>query len=172
MIKGTVRALRFGKGWKIPPTPIREVEVEIQRPDGACSGTLHLPNRAEKPVAKRHKDFFLLANANTFGKGADRIYVGRNQLDGATLDRFQMGTYDMDYDRELEAQLCPDKELRAAWESLRKNAEKNRIRRVISTRTLVDAYDMRVGLKKTVKECVEQLTAGWTQDEKRKGGVA
>ncbi len=137
-----------------------------------ANGHAPVPNRAENPVAKRHKDFFLLANANTFGKGADRVYVGRNQLDGATLDRFQMGTFDMDYDRDLEATLCPDAALRDAWETIRKNVEKNRIRRVVSTRALVDAYDMRAGLNKTVKQCVEQLTTGWTQDEKRKAGVA
>jgi hypothetical protein len=36
----------------------------------------------------RHEDFIPVAAANTFGTGADRQYVGRNQLDSATLDRF------------------------------------------------------------------------------------
>jgi hypothetical protein len=36
----------------------------------------------------RHKQFRLIAAANTYGQGADRQYVGRNQLDAATLDRF------------------------------------------------------------------------------------
>jgi cobaltochelatase CobS len=30
----------------------------------------------------------IVATANTFGTGADRVYVGSLQIDGATLDRF------------------------------------------------------------------------------------
>jgi cobaltochelatase CobS len=39
-------------------------------------------------VVERHPDFVLLAAANTIGLGADRQYVGRQQVDAATLDRF------------------------------------------------------------------------------------
>lgn len=39
-------------------------------------------------MIKRHDDFRMVATANTFGHGASRQYVGRNQLDAATLDRF------------------------------------------------------------------------------------
>jgi cobaltochelatase CobS len=48
----------------------------------------------------RHEDFRLVAAANTYGRGADRQYVGRNQLDAATLDRFAV--IDFDYDESLE----------------------------------------------------------------------
>jgi cobaltochelatase CobS len=36
----------------------------------------------------RHKDFIMIACANTTGAGATMDYVGRNKQDGATLDRF------------------------------------------------------------------------------------
>lgn len=36
----------------------------------------------------RHKDFIAVATANTYGKGPNRVYVGSNRLDGATIDRF------------------------------------------------------------------------------------
>ena len=62
-----------------------------------------IPNRIEKPYAKQHKDFVLVASANTVGKGANRIYVGRNAQDEASLDRFRIGQVEMDYDRALEA---------------------------------------------------------------------
>jgi cobaltochelatase CobS len=39
-------------------------------------------------VVERHPDFVLVAAANTIGLGADRQYVGRQQVDAATLDRF------------------------------------------------------------------------------------
>ena len=37
---------------------------------------------------KAHPDFRVVAAGNTTGHGADYEYVGRNQLDGASLDRF------------------------------------------------------------------------------------
>lgn len=52
---------------------------------------------------KRHPNFRVIAGANTFGTGADRQYVGRNQLDAASLDRFAM--LDWGYDEALEAAL-------------------------------------------------------------------
>ncbi len=45
---------------------------------------------------KMHKNFRMVATANTFGNGASRQYVGRNQLDAATLDRFTVITWNID----------------------------------------------------------------------------
>lgn len=56
-------------------------------------------------MVKRHKDFILVATANTYGTGANAQYVGRNALDAATLDRFN--TIQWDYDEELEYSICP-----------------------------------------------------------------
>jgi hypothetical protein len=50
---------------------------------------------------KKHPDFRVVADANTFGTGADRLYVGRNQLDAASLDRYAV--LDWPYDEALEA---------------------------------------------------------------------
>lgn len=54
----------------------------------------------DKTVA-RHADFVCVACANTFGNGATAAYVGRNQLDAATLDRFFF--VQMPLDEGLEA---------------------------------------------------------------------
>lgn len=51
---------------------------------------------------KRHNDFYCIAAANTFGSGADRQYVGRNQLDAASLDRFIFFEWEVDEDLERE----------------------------------------------------------------------
>jgi cobaltochelatase CobS len=56
-----------------------------------ANGHMAVPNRPESPVARKHPDFVCIAAANTFGTGADRQYVGRNQMDEATLDRFRIG---------------------------------------------------------------------------------
>ena len=54
-------------------------------------------------TVERHPDFVVIACGNTYGTGADREYVGRLQLDAATLDRFSF--VEVDYDEALEAQL-------------------------------------------------------------------
>lgn len=53
---------------------------------------------------KKHPDFIPIAAANTIGLGADRQYVGRNQLDAATLDRFAF--IEMGYDGGLTRAIC------------------------------------------------------------------
>jgi hypothetical protein len=55
-------------------------------------------------IVKRHPDFIIVACANTFGLGATGGYVGRTQIDGATLDRFFF--VEMPYDEGLEAQVA------------------------------------------------------------------
>jgi hypothetical protein len=52
-------------------------------------------------VVDKHPDFVLIAGANTIGLGADRQYVGRQQIDAATLDRFVL--LDWPYDPRIEA---------------------------------------------------------------------
>jgi cobaltochelatase CobS len=47
-------------------------------------------------MVKAHPNFRMIAAANTYGNGASRQYVGRNQLDAATLDRFCTLTWDID----------------------------------------------------------------------------
>ncbi len=77
--------------------------------DGSLPGALLAFNSAlandwyDFPDAniKRHDDFRVIAGANTFGTGADRQYVGRNQLDAASLDRYAV--LDWGYDEALEA---------------------------------------------------------------------
>jgi MoxR-like ATPase len=54
-------------------------------------------------MVDRHPGFRLLAAANTYGQGASRQYVGRNQLDAATLDRFFMLDWPVDEGMEAAA---------------------------------------------------------------------
>lgn len=58
---------------------------------------------ADKMV-KRHADFRCVASANTYGRGADRQYVGRQAIDAATLDRFSVETVEVD--DALEESMC------------------------------------------------------------------
>ena len=60
-----------------------------------------------------HPDFRMVATANTYGNGASRQYVGRNQLDAATLDRF--ATLDWNIDDRIEAALAGTSEAGKKW---------------------------------------------------------
>ena len=48
----------------------------------------------------KHEAFVFIAAGNTTGAGADMKVVGRNQLDGATLDRFVFVFWEIDEDYE------------------------------------------------------------------------
>jgi len=114
--------------------------VLISLNSALANGFCSVPDRHDNPIAKRHPDFVAIAAANTFGRGADRLYVGRNQLDEATLDRFRAGTVDMEYDRDLERDLCPDTELLERLWKYRDRVVENKLERVVSTRFIVKAY--------------------------------
>ena len=138
-----------------------------------ANGHLAIPNRADSPVAVKHKDFVCLAAANTFGTGADRLYVGRNQLDEAFLDRFRIGQVILDYDSRVEAMLCPDDLLRERLQAYRRNCAKGKVRRVVSTRFLKDAYEALSCGAMDDFMIDEALFGGWREDEmaKAKEGV-
>lgn len=136
-----------------------------------ANGLLEVLNRPGNPIAKMHADFVLIAAANTFGTGADRLYVGRARLDESTLDRFRIGTVPMDYDPKVEESLCPDTGLRELLQKFRKNVAKARLERVVSTRFMRDAADMmQAGM--TIEEVQEQLFQGWRSDEITKATAA
>jgi len=51
-------------------------------------------------MVEGHDDFRFVATANTYGKGANKDFIGRNKLDGATLDRFVAIDWEIDEDLE------------------------------------------------------------------------
>lgn len=111
-------------------------------------------------TVKLHPDFRIIAAANTFGKGADRQYVGRNQLDEASLDRFRAGTVEMGYSNKLEKQILP------TWAfymgaAIREILKEAGMRKIVSTRFLVDCVKAGYNLDKSV----EVLTQNWSRNE-------
>lgn len=85
----------------------------------------------EEPI-RAHKDFVCVAACNTYGRGANRIYVGANQMDGATIDRF--ATLNWDYDETLERSLAADDAWVSYIQAARKACDEAKIRHVISPR--------------------------------------
>ena len=94
---------------------------------------------------QRHKNFYCIAAANTFGTGADRQYVGRNQLDAATLDRFI--TLNWEIDETLERELANNHEWVNYVQKARKAASKIGERHIISPRASMQGADLlRIGI--------------------------
>lgn len=152
-----------------------------------ANGHLHVQQRYDNPHVARGKNVALMAAANTYGTGADSMYAGRNQLDAATLDRFYV--VEMGYDVALEASLVGEAGINPAWRpapqpdaaelkaigawvaSMREKATVNRLRRVVSTRTVQKAVAARcAGVP--LPEVKRDLLAGWTRDELAKIGGA
>ncbi len=116
----------------------------------------------------KHKDFICIAAGNTYGLGADRLYVGRNQLDAATLDRF--ATVNWDYDEEAEKQWAGVDQL--SWveyvQNVRHITQKHQMRVVVSPRaSIFGARLLRCNVeRKVVAEAV--LWKGISRDDRQK----
>lgn len=112
-------------------------------------------------VVKRHENFRVIAAANTYGHGADRQYVGRNQLDAASLDRFAV--FDMDYDEGLEKALAGNAQWVAFVQKVRRAVRSAKVRHVVSPRaSLMGARLLSAGMDRNK---VEEATVWKGMDE-------
>jgi hypothetical protein len=81
-----------------------------------------------------HPNFRVVAAGNTTGHGADYEYVGRNQLDGASLDRFAI--VDIDYSPTIENGLAGEAELADFCREFRKASQKVGVGIIVSYRAI------------------------------------
>lgn len=101
-----------------------------------------------------HPDFRVIAAGNTFGLGANYEYVGRNQLDMASLDRFAVVR--VGYDRNIELNVAQgNTELVDFAEDARNAAEKSGIRFIVSYRAIgrIAKLEGLLGLDEVIKTC-------------------
>ncbi|MCL2646139.1 MAG: AAA family ATPase [Phycisphaerales bacterium] len=125
-------------------------------------------------VHRRHENCIIIAAANTWGRGGDLMYVGRNQLDASTLDRFCLSTLFVTYDEGLETELVKsglDGEVGDTllqWvQQVRGAISRNRIRRVASTRLVVSSIKaLRHG--RSFDDVKARFFQDWSDDEKAK----
>ena len=123
--------------------------------DASCPEALIILNGAiankyfDFPIGrvKAHKDFRVVCAGNTYGTGADMVYVGRNVLDGATLDRFVVVQFD--YDEDVERTLAYDNDLFKFIRDLRNAVNKSGLRYIVSMRALINATKLlEIGIDK------------------------
>jgi hypothetical protein len=112
---------------------------------------------------KRDPNCIIIATSNTFGHGADRVYVANNQLCASTISRFTCGVIEVDYSREYESQYA--KEVCEYVWKLRRIVESNGIRKVVSTRDIINASILKdAGMP--ASDWKDAITANWSKDEK------
>lgn len=110
---------------------------------------------------EKHKDFYVLAGGNTAGGGASRMYVGRNQLDGATLNRWDI--FRVDYDSELESKIG-DKAAVKWFQAARRVVRDTRMARICGTRDILKASaGMSVGF--TLDDMIGRYLSAWSSEE-------
>lgn len=117
-------------------------------------------------LVTRHPETIILAGANTFGTGPDTVYVGRNALDGAFLNRFY--PVEIGYDAAIEEQ-CGTPAVVARVQTIRLKAEQAKIRRIVSTRMILQ-MDAAITAGATLEHATSQLLASWSRDERAKVG--
>jgi len=86
-------------------------------------------------MVARHPDFIFLCAGNTYGKGSDRQYVGRNPIDAATLDRFAV--IDFDYDEDFEMALSCNEEWTKRVQQIRRIVFDLKERVIVSPRASI-----------------------------------
>lgn len=91
-------------------------------------------------IITKHKNFICICACNTYGHGGTTDYVGRNRLDGATLDRFI--TVNVDYDKKLEKSLTQNDEWYNIISQIRTNIEKTGTKLIVSPRASMDGADL------------------------------
>lgn len=142
-------------------------EVDASMPEAMVVVNSAIANRYfDFPVVGRveaHPNFRIIACANTYGTGASMEYVGRNQLDGATLNRFAMEF--IDYDKRIEDGVCPDKDIAEFCRSFRKICTNNGVHHIVSYREMSRMYKMivqaQLGKEDAIRTC---LTKGLEKD--------
>jgi len=137
----------------------------------------HFTNVVNGLTYTRHPQCIIIAAANTYGRGGDTMYVGRNALDAATLDRFVLGDVFVDYDREVEkrkAAALPAADANAllAWiENLRGRIAEYKVKRIASTR-LVERAVAAMLKGKSLDQVKARFFKSWSKDELTKVGGA
>jgi len=91
-------------------------------------------------MVQRHKDFVCIASGNTIGQGANKQYVGRNQLDGATLDRFIK--IDWYYDEILEKKISKNNGWVNRVQAIRKICNDMGLKLIISPRASINGSNL------------------------------
>ncbi|MGV2384818.1 MAG UNVERIFIED_CONTAM: AAA family ATPase [Thermobifida fusca] len=90
---------------------------------------------------RRHDKCFVIAGANTYGRGANAEFVGSTKLDASTLDRFHMIEFDRDEEIERELVMAYAPTQGEAWlrtlATVRANIERHGLKVLCTMRAAI-----------------------------------
>lgn len=124
--------------------------------------------RPDGVTVKRSTEFVFLGTMNTFGTGASRIFSGRNQLDGASLDRWKF--LECDYDETLEENLCSVKGLAKKLHTARRKMRELNMRRWITGRAIERIEVAVQALGQSMEQAIYDEFASWTPNDRKAVG--
>jgi cobaltochelatase CobS len=120
--------------------------------------------RPDGVTVTRHPDFILFATMNTYGTGASRMFTGRTQLDGASLDRWMI--LDVTYDEQLERDLTLTAGLADRVHAARAKMRQLNMRRWLTGR-IIERADMLVQqCGYTLDQALHAETASWSEQDR------
>ena len=101
-----------------------------------------------------HPNFRVMAAGNTYGHGADYQYTGRQQLDGANLDRFI--PVPVEYCKEIEDNLAGDIRLADFCREFRKAVKKVGASAIISYRAIANLARLKklMPIEEAIRYCL------------------
>lgn len=106
-------------------------------------------------MVKQHPEFRCVAAANTYGNGQDRQYVGRNQLDATSLDRFACLPWN--YDESLEFKIAGFEPWVRLVQAYRLAADGLRCRHIISPRASIQGAKLCIQGDLSVAKIVDMV---------------
>lgn len=137
-------------------------EIDSSEPAALLALNAYLANgRVTFPdgkTFKRTEKHYVVAAANTFGTGANRVYCGRNQLDAATTDRYR--TLVWEYDEKLEGQLVGNDQWHGRVKAVRKAVNTLKLRHTITPRDAIRGADEIAGGSSVGEQELAQLKRG------------
>jgi len=126
-----------------------------------------------KGMIVQNQDTYIVSTANTYGTGGNSIYVGRNRLDGATLDRWKLSTIYVDYDNKLEKSIIDTledqkvrKDLYSVVATIREFISNNKLKYICSTRFVKDAVLMSAN-GYSIISIVNTFLSDWDENNRR-----
>jgi len=111
-----------------------------------------------------HESFRVIAAGNTYGSGASYEFVGRNQLDAASMDRFAI--VEINYSPAIEQAMTSKLDLLDFIRDFRRVVNKNNLKHIVSYRSIkrLDKLSDSLPLASLIKSC---LTKNLEKDDLR-----
>lgn len=141
--------------------------------NGLTDDSGEIANPITGETIKIHEDLFVVACCNTWGLGADHVYVGRQRLDGASLDRFV--PLELDYSADLEKSIAKsftkDLSLLEKLWSARIKLKEAECSEILSTRSIERLHRLVYVAGWAESKAIESMIKPWSESARKASGL-